>query len=110
VEDRFANRVLKALVYADYAKDTDDKAVEPLNAGPLLLDVMRLHVPQYATNWGSFVIVALAEEPETRSEVLEILRPHMKALEEAAADREQKGNEKGNEGSKLLVEMLQGKK
>lgn len=85
--------------------------MEPLNAGPLLLDVMRPHVPRYATNWGSFVIVALAEEPQTRSEVLEILRPHMKALEEAAADKEQKenGSGNGNGGSKLLVEMLQGK-
>ncbi|RUS17606.1 armadillo-type protein, partial [Endogone sp. FLAS-F59071] len=128
VEDRFANRVLKALVHADNAKDADEKAyaarheiltnivgspssaIEPLNAGPLLLDVIRPYVPRYATNWGSFVIVALAEEPQTRSEVLEILRPHMKALEEAAADKKQKENGGGNGGSKLLVEMLQGKK
>jgi len=68
--------------------------------------VVRPHVPRYASNWGSFVIVALAEEPETRSDVLEILKPHVKALEKAAKN----GEQKGNEGSRILIEMLQDKK
>ncbi|RUP51862.1 hypothetical protein BC936DRAFT_145038 [Jimgerdemannia flammicorona] len=104
MEDSFANRVIKALVHADHAKDADEKAVEPLEAGPLILEQVKPHLLRYATNWGSFVIVALAEEPETKSEVLKLLKSHVEALEKAAADSKE---EKGNNGAKLLVKMLQ---
>ncbi|KAI9020779.1 armadillo-type protein [Phycomyces nitens] len=100
IVDRFANRIIKAMIKADTAEESNDKALAPLEFAPKLLEVIEPHLGYFATNFGSFVVVALAEEPSTKKAVRKALKPHKKEIE-AAADK--------NSGAKLLVELLAAK-
>ncbi|KAI8098000.1 armadillo-type protein [Gilbertella persicaria] len=100
ITDRFANRIVKAMVKADTAEAENDKAVEPLEFAPKLLEVIKPHLAHFAVNHGSYIVLALAEEPSTKKEVKKELKPHKKAIEEAA---------KSNSGSKLLLEAISSK-
>ncbi|CDH51464.1 pumilio domain-containing protein kiaa0020homolog [Lichtheimia corymbifera JMRC:FSU:9682] len=98
MQDRFGNRVIKAMVKADSAEETNDKAVEPLEFAPQLLERIKPHVGFYATNFGSFVIVALTEVPSTSSKMKKLLKPHKKDIQQAASEN--------NAGAKILIELL----
>ncbi|KAK4512687.1 Mitochondrial import inner membrane translocase subunit tim8 [Mucor velutinosus] len=98
IEDRFANRIVKAMIKADTAESENDKAVEPLEFAPKLLEVIKPHLGHFATNHGSFIVLALAEEPATKKEVKKALKPFKKDIEAAAAE--------GNAGSKVLLSHL----
>ncbi|KAL0137474.1 armadillo-type protein [Mucor lusitanicus] len=98
IEDRFANRIVKAMIKADTAESENDKAVEPLEFAPKLLEVIKPHLGHFATNHGSFIVLALAEEPATKKEVKKALKPFKKDIEAAAAE--------GNIGSKTLLTHL----
>ncbi|EIE84752.1 hypothetical protein G6F46_001905 [Rhizopus delemar] len=100
IEDRFANRIIKAMIKADTAESQNDKALEPLEFAPKLLEVIKPHLAHFATNYGSFIVLALAEEPSTKKEVKKELKSHKKEIENAAKD---------NAGSKLLLEALSAK-
>jgi pumilio family protein 6 len=100
IEDRFANRIIKAMIKADTAETENDKAVEPLEFAPKLLEVTKPHLGHFATNHGSYVVLSLLEEPSTKKEVKKELQSHKKEIEEAA---------KTNSGSKLLLEALSSK-
>jgi pumilio family protein 6 len=100
IEDRFANRIIKAMVKADTAESENDKAVEPLEFAPQLLQVIKPNLAHFATNFGSFIVLALAEEPSTKKEVKKELKSHKKEIEEAG---------KTNSGSKLLLEAISSK-
>ncbi|KAI8376486.1 armadillo-type protein [Radiomyces spectabilis] len=100
LEHRFANRVIKAMVHADSAAETNDKAVEPLEFAPKLLECIKDNLGHFATNYGSFVVLALAEEPSTQKAVKKILKPHKQAIESAAAE---------NAGAKRILEVLSAK-
>lgn len=97
IEDRFANRIIKAMIKADTAETENDKAVEPLEFAPKLLEVIKPNLAHFAVNHGSFIVLALAEEPSTAKEVKKELKSHKKEIEEAAQT---------NSGSKLLLEVL----
>ncbi|KAI8979604.1 armadillo-type protein [Mycotypha africana] len=97
IEDRFANRIVKAMIKADNAMDENDKAVEPLEFASKLLEVIKPNLSHFATNFGSFVVLALAEEPSTKKEVKKELKAHKKEITEAA---------KSNQGSKLILETV----
>lgn len=97
MEERFANRIIKAMVKADTAEAENDKAVEPLEFAPKLLEVIKPNLAHFATNHGSYVVLALAEEPSTQKEVKKELKSHKKEIEEAA---------KTNKGSELLLQAI----
>lgn len=97
MEERFANRIIKAMVKADTAEADNDKAVEPLEFAPKLLQVIKPNLAHFAVNHGSYIVLALAEEPSTKKEVKKELKSHKKEIEEAA---------KTNKGSELLLEIL----
>lgn len=97
IEDRFANRIVKAMVKADTAESENDRAVEPLEFAPKLLQVIKPNLAHFATNYGSFVVLALAEEPSTKKEVTKELKSYKKDIESAAET---------NSGSKLLLEAI----
>ncbi|KAI8349206.1 armadillo-type protein [Choanephora cucurbitarum] len=97
IEDRFGNRIIKAMIKADSAESDNDKAVEPLAFAPKLLKVIKPHLGHFAVNHGSYIVLALAEEPSTEKEVKKELKSHKKAIK-AAAD--------SNSGSKLLLEAI----
>lgn len=73
-------------------------AVEPLEFAPQLLERIKPHVGFYATNFGSFVIVALTEVPSTSSKMKKLLKPHKKDIQQAASEN--------NAGAKILIELL----
>ncbi|KAI8066341.1 armadillo-type protein [Gongronella butleri] len=98
MEHRFANRIIKALVKADTAESENDRAVEPLAFAPQLLEVIQPHIGHYATNFGSFVVLSLAEEPSTKKDTLKALKAHKKAIQQAANDK--------NVGAQKLIELL----
>lgn len=100
IEDRFANRIIKAMIKADTAETENDKAVEPLEFAPKLLEVIKPHLAHFATNHGSYVVLSLFEEPSTKKEVKKELKSHKKEIEEAAET---------NSGSKLLLDALSSK-
>ncbi|KAI9486076.1 MAG: armadillo-type protein [Benjaminiella poitrasii] len=100
MEDRFGNRIIKAMVKADTAEADNDKAIEPLEFAPKLLEVIQPHLAHFATNHGSYVVLSLAEEPSTKKEVKKALKSHKKEIQEAA---------KTNSGSKLLLEAISSK-
>lgn len=72
--------------------------MEPLGFAPLLLEKILPHVGHFATNFGSFVVLSLLEEPSTAEQTKKALKPHKKAIKEAASN--------GNEGAKLILELL----
>ncbi|KAG1220501.1 hypothetical protein G6F68_021184 [Rhizopus microsporus] len=88
------------MIKADTAESQNDKALEPLEFAPKLLEVIKPHLAHFATNYGSFIVLALAEEPSTKKEVKKELKSHKKEIENAA---------KENAGSKLLLEALSAK-
>ncbi|OZJ05223.1 hypothetical protein BZG36_02452 [Bifiguratus adelaidae] len=93
-------RVIATIVKADTAAKEDRRADQPLNFAPRLLQTIEPNLLHFATCKGSFVVVALAEEPSTREQVLEALKPHKKALEELA-------DEKGElKGASILLGMI----
>ncbi|KAI9304328.1 armadillo-type protein [Cunninghamella echinulata] len=98
IEHRYANRVIKTMIKADSADSDNDKAVEPLEFAPKLLKVIRPHLGHFATNFGSFVVVALAEVPSTEEEVKKELKKYKKEIQAAS--------EEDNVGAKLLLELL----
>ncbi|CAO3587481.1 unnamed protein product [Absidia cylindrospora] len=102
MEHRFANRIIKAMVKADSSETENDKAVEPLNFAPQILDVIRPNLGHFATNHGSFVVLALAEEPSTAKEVTKELKSLKKEIQQAAEDK--------NPGAVKLLELLNNKK
>ncbi|KAJ2957959.1 hypothetical protein NQZ79_g6437 [Umbelopsis isabellina] len=107
VEHRFANRVLKALIKADTAEASDDKAVEPLGFAPKFFDTIQDHIVHFATSQGgSFVILSLAEEESTKAKTLKALKPHKAELKKAATSTEEGEGGKGNLGAKMLVDLL----
>ncbi|CEI99960.1 hypothetical protein G6F70_001002 [Rhizopus microsporus] len=97
IEDRFGNRIIKAMIKADTAEGQNDRALEPLGFAPKLLEVIKPHLAHFATNHGSFIVLALAEEPSTRKDVIKQLKSHKKEIQQAA---------ESNPGSKLLLETL----
>ncbi|GAA5813367.1 hypothetical protein MFLAVUS_006845 [Mucor flavus] len=97
IEDRFANRIIKAMIKADTATTENDKAIEPLEFAPKLLEVIKPHLVHFACNHGSYIVLSLAEEPSTMKEVKKELKAHKKEIEAAA---------ESNSGSKLLLEAL----
>ncbi|KAI9311049.1 armadillo-type protein [Dichotomocladium elegans] len=97
MQDRFGNRIIKAMVKADSAEEANDKATEPLEFAPMLLEHIKPHVPFYATNFGSFVIVSLVEEPSTSKATKKLLKSHKKEIEEVADT---------NAGAKTLLTLL----
>jgi pumilio family protein 6 len=97
IEDRFANRIIKAMIKADTAESENDKAVEPLEFAPKLLEIIKPNIAHFATNHGSYIVLALAEEPSTKKEVKKLLKSHKKEIQKAAET---------NSGSKLLLEAL----
>ncbi|CAO3643831.1 unnamed protein product [Cunninghamella echinulata] len=98
IEHRYANRVIKTMIKADSADSDNDKAVEPLEFAPKLLEVIRPHLGHFATNFGSFVVVALAEVPSTEEEVKKELKKYKKDIQTASKE--------DNVGAKLLLELL----
>jgi len=60
--------------------------------------VIKPHLGHFATNHGSFIVLALAEEPATKKEVKKALKPYKKEIEAAASE--------GNAGSKVLLTHL----
>jgi pumilio family protein 6 len=107
IEHRFANRVLKALIKADTAEASDDKAVEPLGFAPKFFDTIQDHIVHFATSQGgSFVILSLAEEESTKAKTLKALKPHKAELKKAATSIEEGEGGKGNLGAKMLVDLL----
>ncbi|KAI9282497.1 armadillo-type protein [Umbelopsis sp. AD052] len=105
IEHRFANRAIKALIKADTAEASDDRAVEPLGFAPKLFDTIQDNLVHFATSQGgSFVILSLAEEPSTQKKTLAALKSHKKELK-AAAVSEAEGS-KGNLGAKMLLDLL----
>jgi pumilio family protein 6 len=77
-------------------------AVEPLNFAPQLLEVIRPNLGHFATNHGSFVVLALAEEPTTAKEVKKELKTIKTEIKQAADDK--------NPGAAKLLELLNDKK
>ncbi|KAG0164793.1 pumilio domain member 6 [Apophysomyces sp. BC1015] len=100
IEHRFANRVIKAMIKADTAEETNDKAVVPLEFAPKLLERIQPNLKHFSTNFGSFVVVALAEEPSTKKAVKKSLKSHKKDIEKAA---------KENTGAQKLLDILEEK-
>ncbi|KAI8086247.1 armadillo-type protein [Halteromyces radiatus] len=98
MEHRFANRIIKAMVKADSSETENDKAVEPLEFAPKLLEVIRPNLTHFATNFGSFVVLALAEEPSTAKEVKNVLKKSKKDIKQAADDK--------NVGAEKLLALL----
>ncbi|CAO3612676.1 unnamed protein product [Cunninghamella blakesleeana] len=98
IEHRFANRVIKTMIKADSTDVDNDKAVEPLEFAPKLLEVIRPHLGHFATNFGSFVVLSLAEVPSTGDEVKKELKKYKKDIKAAA--------EENNVGAKSLLELL----
>ncbi|KAI9249049.1 armadillo-type protein [Sporodiniella umbellata] len=84
IEDRFANRIIKAMIKADTAESQNDKALAPLEFAPKLLQVIQPNLAYFSTNHGSFIVLALAEEPSTKKEVKKQLKSHKKEIEKAA--------------------------
>ncbi|KAI9495154.1 armadillo-type protein [Zychaea mexicana] len=97
IEDRFGNRIIKAMVKADNAEAMNDKAVEPLGFAPKLLERIEPHLGHFATNFGSFVVLSLLEEPSTKEQTKKALKPHKKEIRKAADE---------NKGAKMIVELL----
>ncbi|KAJ1975471.1 Pumilio y domain member 6 [Dimargaris verticillata] len=94
-----ANRVLSTLVKADH--DASKRHVQRKDAmqyGPLILKHIETHLPTFAANFGSFVVLALLEHPECGKQVKKQLNAHKKAIAQAASN--------GNKGSALIVEKL----
>ncbi|ORY98669.1 armadillo-type protein [Syncephalastrum racemosum] len=98
MEDRFGNRVIKAMVKGDTAEDFNDKARDPLGFAPLLLEHIRERIGHFAINYGSFVVVSLAEVPSTAEKTKALLGPHKDKIRMAAAEH--------NAGAKILQETL----
>ncbi|ORX62028.1 ARM repeat-containing protein [Hesseltinella vesiculosa] len=98
MQHRFANRIIKAMVKADSAESENDRSVEPLNFAPELLQVIKPQIGQYATNFGSFVVLALAEVPSTQKDTLKALKSHKKSIKEAASSK--------NVGAEKILELL----
>ncbi|KAI8141395.1 armadillo-type protein [Fennellomyces sp. T-0311] len=97
IEDRFGNRVIKAMIKADSAEATNDKAVVPLEFAPKLLERIEPHLGHFATNFGSFVVLSLLEEPSTQKQTKKALKRHKDDILKAA---------EGNQGAKLILELL----
>ncbi|KAF7724022.1 hypothetical protein EC973_001429 [Apophysomyces ossiformis] len=100
IEHRFANRVIKAMIKADTAEEANDKALMPLEFAAKLLERIRPNLGHFATNFGSFVVVALAEEASTKKAVKKELKSHKKEIQKAA---------KENVGAQKLLEILEEK-
>lgn len=122
MKHRFANRIIKAMVKADSSETDNDKgkfkrdsrkgvwylyvdplvcvfvAVEPLNFAPQLLEVIRPNLSHFATTHGSFVVLALAEEPSTAKDVKKELKAVKKEIKNAAEEK--------NAGAVKLAELL----
>lgn len=64
----------------------------------MLLEHIRDNIGHFATNYGSFVVVALTEEPSTAEETIALLKPHKKNIKATAAEN--------NAGAKILLEAL----
>ncbi|CAG8508828.1 18284_t:CDS:2, partial [Racocetra fulgida] len=84
----YANRFLKVLVQGQYQRldngQSEDKRVE-LHFAPLLFDSIKKDIIFYACNASaSFVILALLQDKETRSEVRKILIKNRAEIEQAA--------------------------
>ncbi|KAI8985143.1 armadillo-type protein [Pilobolus umbonatus] len=101
IEDRFANRIVKAMIKADSAEVENDKSIEPLEFAPKLLEVIKPNLGHFATTHGSYIVLALTEEPSTGDDTKAALKAHKKAIEAAA---------ESNSGSKLILEALKKKK
>lgn len=99
MENPFANRVIKAMVKADTAEEANDRATEPLNFAPKLLERIKPNLAHFATNYGSFVVVALLEEPSTKDEVAALLKPHKKEIKKAK-------EQNTAPGAQILLELL----
>lgn len=99
MENPFGNRVIKAMVKADSAEEANDRATEPLNFAPKLLERIKPNLAHFAANYGSFVVVALLEEPSTKDEVAALLKPHMKEIKKAK-------EQNTAPGASILLELL----
>ncbi|KAJ1976629.1 Pumilio y domain member 6 [Dimargaris xerosporica] len=94
-----ANRVLAALVKADHdASKRHVQRDDSTQYGPLILEHIAPHLPTFAANFGSFVVLALLEHPGCGKQVQKQLKTHQKAIAQAASQ--------GNKGSALIVEKL----
>ncbi|KAI9248550.1 armadillo-type protein [Phascolomyces articulosus] len=97
IEDRFANRIIKAMIKADSAEATNDKAIEPLGFAPKLLERIEPHLGHFATNFGSFVVLSLLEESSTKKQTKKALKSHKSDIQKVADE---------NKGAKMILELL----
>ena len=97
IQDRFANRIVKAMIKADSATETNDKAIEPLGFAPKLLERIEPHLGHFATNFGSFVVLSLLEEPSTAKQTKKALKSHKSEIKKVQDE---------NKGAKMILELL----
>ncbi|KAL1918605.1 uncharacterized protein VTP21DRAFT_2627 [Calcarisporiella thermophila] len=118
-----AGRVIKELVQSSgrSEKNSDEQDVRekkitipstPLDFAPALLESIRPYLLHHALHGGSFIIVALAENPATSRQALKELQGQKSQLEKALRDADDKKKERQegqkalNPGVKVLVKLL----
>ena len=85
-----------------------EKVQPPLGFHGLVYEQIGDEVMEWATGANAFVIVALAEsdEFEKKQELLKTLKKNKKALEKAAAGKDEKKPGPASSGAKILLQKL----